>query len=126
MQTTCLIVTRIYPGSTLFLFFFFFSIFISDLLNVVCSVNIIALYADDCKTSMVIANFQDHALFQDDLNNLWSWSNLSRMARIAQPVETDLCMNESPLEVVSEFKDSGLFIDSNLSWNIHMLKRCLA
>ena len=32
----------------------------------------------------------------------------------------DLCMNESPLEVVSEFRDLGLLFDSNLSWNIHV------
>ena len=32
----------------------------------------------------------------------------------------DLCMNESPLEVVSEFRDVGLLFDSNLSWNIHV------
>ena len=42
-----------------------------------------------------------------------------RISKKAQPVETDLCMNESPLEVISEFKDLGLLGDSNLSWNIH-------
>ena len=42
-----------------------------------------------------------------------------RISKKAQLVETDLCMNESPLEVVSEFKDLGLLTDSKLSWNIH-------
>lgn len=41
-----------------------------------------------------------------------------RISKRAQPVETDLCMNGSPLEVVSEFKDLCLLVDSNLSWNI--------
>ena len=57
----------------------FFVIFISDLPVVVCPSNTIALYADDCKTSRVIDNSQDHSLFQEELNNLWSWSKLNRM-----------------------------------------------
>ena len=33
------------------------------------------------------------------------------------PVETELCMNESPLEMASEFKDFGLLVDRHLCWN---------
>ena len=110
----------------------FFVIFISDFPDVVCSDNTIALYADDCKTSRAIDNSHDHALFQEDLNNLWTWSKLNRMdfkikkckimriSRKVQPVETELCMNESPLEMVSEFEDFGLLVDRHLSWNSHV------
>ena len=111
----------------------FFVIFISDLPDFVCSGNTIALCADDCKTSRVIDNSHDHGtLFQEDLNNLWNWSKLNRMdfnikkckimriSREVQPVKTELCMNESLLEMVLEFKDLGLFVDRHLSWNSHM------
>ena len=46
-----------------------------------------------------------------------------RISKKAQAVESDLCMNESPLKVVSEFNDLCLLVDSNLSWNI--LEHCI-
>ena len=39
-----------------------------------------------------------------------------RISKKAQPVETDLCMNESPLDVVSEFKDMGLIWSSTVTY----------
>ena len=42
------------------------------------------------------------------------------ISRKMQPVETELCMNESPLEMVSEFKDLGLLVDRHPSWNSHV------
>ena len=39
-----------------------------------------------------------------------------RISKKAQPVETDLCMNESPLYVVSEFKDMGLIWLSTVTY----------
>ena len=48
----------------------FFVTSISDLPDCVCSVNTIALYADDCKTSRIIDNSRDQTLFQHDLDKL--------------------------------------------------------
>ena len=50
----------------------FFVIFINDLPDVVSPTRLIALYADDCKTSRVIQHPCDHESLQDDLNNLVS------------------------------------------------------
>ena len=51
----------------------FFITFISDL----PSVNIIALYADDCKSSRIIDSNEDLELLQQDLGNLKRWSTLN-------------------------------------------------
>ena len=41
--------------------------------------NSIALSADGCRVLMVIDNPHDQALFQEDLNNLWTWIKLNRL-----------------------------------------------
>ena len=41
--------------------------------------NTVALYADDCKASQTVDSPQDHVLFQRDLDNLCSWSQLNNM-----------------------------------------------
>ena len=51
-------------------------IFINDLPDVVSPTSLVALYADDCKTSRVIQHPCDRESLQDDLNNLVSWSRL--------------------------------------------------
>ena len=45
---------------------------------------------------------------------------IMRISRKVQPVETGLCMNESPNEVISQFKDLGPLVDRQLSWNFHV------
>ena len=45
---------------------------------------------------------------------------MMKISRKLQPVETDLCMNESPNEVPSEFKYLDLLVDHHLSWNFHV------
>ena len=92
--------------------------------------NTIALYADDCKTSWIIDTPQDHVLFQHD--HVCSWSQLNsmdfnikkcklmRMSRKEQPLNANLLMYDSSLDIVSEFKDLGLLVSYNLSWNSHI------
>ena len=58
----------------------FFVIFINDLPDVVSPTSLVALYADDCKTSKVIQHPCDHESLQDDLNNLVLWSRLNHMS----------------------------------------------
>ena len=52
-----------FPRDLYWILVFSLYVFISDPPDVVCSGNTIALYADDCKTSRVIDNSHDHALF---------------------------------------------------------------
>ena len=92
--------------------------------------NTIALYADDCKTSWIVDNPQDHVLFQHD--HVCSWSQLNsmdfnikkcklmRISRKEQPLNANLLMYDSSLDIVSEFKDLGLLVSYNLSWNSHI------
>ena len=92
--------------------------------------NTIALYADDCKTSWIIENPQDYVLFQHD--HLCSWRRLNsmdfnikkcklmRISRKEQPLNTNLLMHDSSSAIISEFKDLGLLVSYNLSWNSHI------
>ena len=92
--------------------------------------NTIALYADDCKTFWIIDNPQDYVLFQHD--HLCSWRRLNsmdfnikkcklmRISRKEQPLNTNLLMHDSSLDIISEFKDLGLLVSYNLSWNSHI------
>ena len=94
--------------------------------------NTIALYADDCKTSRIIDSPQDHVLFQRDADNLCSWSRLNsmyfnirkctlmRISKKKHPLDANLVMYDSSLDIVSEFKDLGLLVSHNLSWNSHV------
>ena len=92
--------------------------------------NTIALYADDCKASSIIDNPQDHVSIQHDHLCCWSRLNsmdfyikkckLMRISRKKQPLDANLLMYESSLDIVSEFKDLGLLVSYNLSWNSHI------
>ena len=50
----------------------FFVIFNSDVPDALSFGSMVALYADDCKTSRVIQRPYEHESFQDDLDNLAS------------------------------------------------------
>ena len=58
----------------------FFVIFKNDLPDAVSPTSLVALYADDCKTSRVIQHPCDHESLQYDLNSLVSWSRLNHMS----------------------------------------------
>ena len=72
-------------------------------LLVISPENTIALYANDCKTSWIIDNPQDHVSFQHD--HLCSWSQLNsmdfnikkcklmRISRKKQPLDTNLLVH---------------------------------
>lgn len=91
--------------------------------------NTIALYADDCKTCRIIDSPQDDVLFQRDPDNLCSWSRLNsmyfnirkcklmRITKKKHPLDANLVMYDSSLDIVSKFKDFGLLLSHKLSWN---------
>ena len=105
----------------------FFVMFINDLPDVVSPGSLVALYADDCKTSRAIQRPCDHESFQDDLNNLVSWSRLNHMSFTAKkwklmritekrsPILAPLQLGDTTLEVTAEFSDLGLLTNHKLS-----------
>ena len=109
----------------------FFVIFINDLSHVVCSDNTIALYADDSKMFRVIDCDEDLIYFQEDLDKFHQWSQhnqmdfntkeckIMRINRKQVPFTNSVCMNDTVLEEVKEFKDLGILTDCSLSWNSH-------
>ena len=113
---------------------FFFVIFISDLLEVVMPGNCVSLYADDCKTSRIINCLADYSVFQSNLDNLCAWSQqnlmefnvekfkLMHITKRKTPIHSDLHLNNTILEVTSEFRDLGLVTDCNLFWSTHIDK----
>ena len=88
-----------------------------------------SLYADDCKTSRVINCPAHHSLFQTDTDNIHSLSlqnvmafnvkkcKLMRIREKRSSFLSDLHLNNSTLELTSEFCDLGLVTNCNLSWN---------
>ena len=104
-------------------------IFINDLPDVVSPTTLVALYADDCKTSRVIQHPCDHELLHDDLNSLVSWSRLNRMSfntkkcklmRITKnrsPILAPLQLGGTTLEVTAEFSDLAFLTNHKLSRN---------
>ena len=117
---SCSRCTLLTPSWTLYFLFSF----------VIPPENTIALYADDCKTSSIIVNPEDHVSFEH--HHLCSWSQLSsmdfytkkcklmRIFRKKQPLDANLLLYDSSLDIVSEFKDLGLLVSYNLSWNSHI------
>ena len=81
---------------------------------------IIALFADDCKTSRVIDDASDQVCFQRDLEYLLQWSTCNAMAfnvkmckvmrlsKERQPLVSNYFLDASLLEEVKEFKDLGV------------------
>ena len=45
---------------------------------------------------------------------------LMRISRKEQPLNTNLLMHDSSLDIISAFNDLGLLVSYNLSWNSHI------
>ena len=113
----------------------FFVMFINDLPDVVSPGSLVALYADNCKTSRVIQRPCDHESFQDDLNNLVSWSRLNHMSfntkkcklmRITKNALLFLLLYNwaiPPLKLPLNFPILACSLTTNcMSWNSHIDK----
>ena len=95
-----------------------FLIFINDL---ECRVtNWILKFADDTKIFGPVCNHSDYLKFQDDLNQLMSWSSVWNMSfnidkcKVMHFGRTNkayiYCLNDLPLTEVTEEKDLGIII----------------
>ena len=110
-----------------------FLIYINDITRNVESQS--KLFADDMKVYRALRNVhEDTQILQDDLNALEQWSTDWQLSfnttkcevmRISQKNDTSspgyhLCGNR--LNTVSETKDLGIYITSNLSWSLQATK----
>lgn len=94
--------------------------------------NRIALFADDSKCSIVIESLQDCKSLQKDLDGLHRWSvnwhlkfNTSKcevltVTRKHLPFRYDYKLSNSLFKHVSEVKDLGVTISSDITWDTHI------
>ena len=108
-----------------------FLIYINDLPDVLqhCSP---LLFADDTKIYCKINSITDCMLIQEDINLLYSWCckwkldfNVNKckvlsVTKSRSPTVFNYNINGKPIERVDSFKDLGIIIQSDLSWNSHI------
>ncbi len=94
----------------------------------------IALFADDSKCYKRISSIEDCQNLQEDINHLFTWSNIWRMkfnaskctilsvTRKHNPVNFNYTMNNTILEKVKSMKDLGVWVTHDLIWSTHCEK----
>ena len=107
-----------------------FLIYINDITNCVSST--VKLYADDTKICRQIVDpNKDPQLLQMDLSNLMEWARKWRLRfnadkcesmRITHTRDKSITqhMLDKPLKDVKSFKDQGVTISKDLSWDNHI------
>ena len=105
-------------------------IYINDITN--CVSSIVKLYADDTKIyRQIVDPIKDPPLLQMDLSNLMEWARTSQLQFNADKCESlpithtrdksiTQCMLDKPLKDVKSFKDLGITISKDLSWDNHI------
>ena len=91
-----------------------------------------ALFADDTLIYRIIRTIDDEHVLQRDLNSISEWCiqnkmklnaakcKVMRITRCKQPNVPNYNLNDSQLEVVSEFKYLGIILNNKLSWDDHV------
>ena len=83
--------------------------------------NRIALFADDSKFSSVIESQQDYESLQKDLDSLHGWTDNWHPSHVsATYFRYDYKLNNSSLKHVTQVKDFGVTISSDLTWYTHI------
>lgn len=107
-----------------------FLVYVNDLPPVIQ--NHIALFADDSRCSSVIDSLQDCESLQKDLDSLQGWSdnwhlkfNTSKCEVLTVtgkrfPLRYDYKLNNISLNHVTQVKDLGVSISSDLTWDTHI------
>ena len=115
-----------------------FNIYINDITNVSLSNGSMLLYADDSMLYRPIHTDDDYYHLQLDINKLCTWTdnNLLRynstkckymvISRRKQPTlpSTSLFVNDSPMERVNSYKYLGVWLNSSLTWSMHVTSIC--
>ena len=111
-------------GPTLFL------IYINDIAENIKSN--IRLFADDCVVYRQIDSTQDHVILQEDLNNLFDWSNTWQMkfnvdkcvimniGNLKIKAKHEYKMNNQILETVKHHPYLGVELTDNMKYNNHI------
>ena len=113
-----------------------FIIFINDI-NSAVRKSTMSCYADDSKASMKITNDNDKYEFQNELNQIFDWSNENSMSFNKEKLEfihfsrkqSDYdhrysSFDGSLLNKVDFCKDLGLYFDSDASFTTHITGKC--
>ena len=108
-----------------------FLIFINDLPEPLSSSHML-LFADDTKCFKAIHNSLDFHLLQQDLNHLTMWSqqwhlcfNSKKCVLVRfspsphSSITNDYLINDLPISNQNLYRDLGVILTSNLSWNEH-------
>ena len=111
-----------------------FVLYINDL-PICISLSLPFIYADDTKCIKAVSSSDDSQLMQNDLDAISQWSsetelffNESKFAYIRfwdKPSSIDLpeyIINNKSISKVEKFKDLGIILTSNLSWDQHYKK----
>lgn len=115
-----------------------FSIYINDVLKSFKSSNAL-LYADDTKIYREIKSVNDCHLLQEDLNRFVEYCNINKLflnpnkcyvisfSRKKRKVEFNYELNNFPLQRVSQIRDLGVVMDSEMTFLPHIdkiVKQC--
>lgn len=108
-----------------------FILFINDVYAAI-KYSRILLFADDCKIFMRVNSYSDQCCLQSDLSGFNDWCvknglelnidkcKLMKFTRKKHPLSFDYKINNRVLEAVSLFKDLGVFVDTKLTFNVHI------
>ena len=111
-----------------------FLIYINDLCSGLSSK--IHLFADDTVIYREIHDETDHIALQEDLNTIIQWCSQNNMSlniskcnamsicRLRSISNFDYVLSNTVLERVTKYKYLGIFLTSDLSWNIHVNYIC--
>ena len=108
-----------------------FLLYINDISENLSLGSKIALFADDAKIFRHIFDFTDCLALQADLHTLENWSKTWQMnfnakkckvISIARNIRHDMsyCLNGTILGKVNHFKDLGIIITSDMTWDHHI------
>jgi hypothetical protein len=110
----------------------FFALFINDIADVIKNSNIL-MYADDCKLYRAVRNPHDHALFKEDIAQVFEWAQYNQLSIAFQKCKIlhlssrfnhrySYSFGDTPIDEVDIMKDLGVFVDRDLTFNTHIAK----
>jgi hypothetical protein len=112
---------------------FLFLLYINDMPSLIQDPTEIMLFADDAKIFSRIRNVNDQYLLEDQLDKLFKWSckwqmkfNINKCVVMSISTKKDILqyqykMNGINLNIVKDFKDLGVNVNSRLNWTDHIM-----
>ncbi len=108
-----------------------FLVYINDLVDILQNAGI-KLFADDGKVSMACKREIQHSALVEDLRRIFEWTDLCQLRLALEKClvlhlgknnpKIDLSVNGIAIPAVSETKDLGVFISSDLKFSLHCSK----